>query len=145
MEISKIMALDERMLVTTRPDTTVADIVQTLTVEGVGAVVVKGDDGKLAGIISERDIVRGLHEHGANLLGMRVDELMTRSVVSCAPESSVEDVMKQMTSNRIRHVPVVDDETLVGIISILDVVQSRLVEVESDYGTLRTFMATRIE
>ena len=145
MEISKILDLDEKMLVTTRPDTMVADVIQTLTVEAIGAVVVKGDDGKLAGIISERDIVRGLHEHGANLLGMRVDELMTSSVISCAPESSVEDVMKQMTSNRIRHVPVVDDETLVGVISILDVVQSRLVEVESDYGTLRTFMATRIE
>ena len=145
MEISKILASEERMLVTTRPDTLVTDIVQTLTVERIGAVVVLSDDGKLAGIISERDIVRGLHEHGAKLLGMRVDELMTRSVVSCAPESSVEDVMTQMTSNRIRHVPVVDDETLVGVISILDVVQSRLVEVETDYGTLRTFMATRIE
>ncbi len=145
MELAKILASEERLLITTRPDTMIADVVQTLTVERIGAVVVTGDDGKLAGIISERDVVRGLNEHGANLLGMRVEELMTRSVVSCAPDSSVEEVMTQMTSNRIRHVPVVDDESLVGVISILDVVQSRLVEVEPDYGTLRTFMATRIE
>ena len=145
MEVARILTSNGSKVVTTRPETTIAEVAQTLTVEGIGAVVATDDDGKVAGIISERDIVQGLHKHGADLLEMRVGALMTRSVVTCAPDNSVEDIMKLMTSHRIRHIPVVDDEALVGVISILDVVKSRLAKVESDYDTLRTFMLTRIE
>ena len=103
------------------------------------------DAGGLTGIISERDIVRGLARHGAGLGDMTVGELMTRDVITCAPDNSVEDVMKLMTEHRIRHLPVVGDGGLLGVVSILDIVQSRLSEVETDYDVLREFMSTRIE
>ncbi|MFQ5784405.1 MAG: CBS domain-containing protein [Alphaproteobacteria bacterium] len=146
MRVEAIVTSNNAPVVTTRPDAPIAEVAEALAAEGSGAVVARDADGKLAGIISERDLVRGLKEHGDRLLGMRADELMTRSVVTCAPESSVENVMELMAAHNIRHIPVVDmDEVLVGVISILDIVRSRLAEVETEYGTLRDFMTTRIE
>ncbi len=131
---------------TTRPDAPVAEVAETLADDGTGAVVACDPNGSIAGIVSERDLVRGLREHGERLLAMRVGDLMTRSVVTCSPEHSVEDALRLMTENGVRHVPVVgDDGALAGVVSILDLVRTRLAEVESDYGALRTFMETRIE
>ena len=108
-------------------------------------MVVTDDDGKLAGIISERDIVRALNERGAGVQELGVSELMTHSVITCTPENSIGEVMELMTSHQIRHLPVVDGDALLGVVSILDIVKSRLSEVETDYSVLRTFMSTRIE
>lgn len=146
MNVQSILERAGAPPVTTRPDAPVAEVAETLADDGTGAVVACEPDGAIAGIVSERDLVRGLREHGERLLAMRVDDLMTRSVVTCSPEHSVEDVLRLMTENGVRHVPVVgSDGALAGVVSILDLVRSRLAEVESDYGTLRTFMETRIE
>ncbi len=145
MELSKIIVSGEGKVITVGVDEKIAEVTRTLAVERLGAVVVMDDDGKLAGIISERDIVRALNERGSGVQDLDVSDLMTRSVITCTPENSIEEVMELMTSHQIRHLPVVDNDALVGVVSILDVVKSRLSEVETDYSVLRTFMSTRIE
>ncbi|MCH7930167.1 MAG: CBS domain-containing protein [Proteobacteria bacterium] len=145
MELSKIIASREGKVITVGIDEKITEVTRTLAVERLGAVVVMDDDGKLAGIISERDIVRALNERGAGVQDLGVSDLMTRSVITCTPENSIEEVMELMTSHQIRHLPVVDGDALLGVVSILDVVKSRLSEVETDYSVLRTFMSTRIE
>ncbi len=145
MELSNIIASREGKVITVGIDEKITEVTRTLAVERLGAVVVTDDDGKLAGIISERDIVRALNERGAAVQDSGVGDLMTRSVITCTPENSIEEVMELMTSHQIRHLPVVDDDALLGVVSILDVVKSRLSEVETDYSVLRTFMSTRIE
>ncbi len=145
MDIANILSSKDHKLVTVGAGETISTVAGTLASEGLGAVVVADDAGGLAGIISERDIVRSFDQHGAALGDMTVDALMTRNVVTCAPDNSVEDVMKLMTEHLIRHLPVVGDGGLLGVVSILDIVQSRLSEVETDYGVLREFMSTRIE
>ncbi len=145
MELSKIIVSREGKVITVGVDEKIAAVTRTLAVERLGAVVVTDDDGKLAGIISERDIVRALNEHGSGVQDMGVSDLMTRSVITCTPENSIEEVMELMTSHQIRHLPVVEDDALVGVVSILDVVRSRLSEVETDYSVLRAFMSNRIE
>lgn len=145
MELSNIIASREGKVITVGIDEKITEVTRTLAVERLGAVVVMDDDGKLAGIISERDIVRALNERGAAVQDSGVGELMTRSVITCTPENSIEEVMELMTSHQIRHLPVVDGDALLGVVSILDVVKSRLSEVETDYSVLRTFMSTRIE
>ncbi len=145
MELSKIIVSGEGKVITVGVDEKIAEVTRTLAVERLGAVVVSDDDGKLAGIISERDIVRALNERGSGVQDMVVSDLMTRSVITCTPENSIEEVMELMTSHQIRHLPVVEDDALVGVVSILDVVKSRLSEVETDYSVLRGFMSNRIE
>ena len=145
MELSEIIASREGKVITVGVDEKITEVTRTLAVERLGAVVVTDDDGKLAGIISERDIVRALNERGSGVQESGVSDLMTRSVITCTPENSIEEVMELMTSHQIRHLPVVDGDALLGVVSILDVVKSRLSEVETDYSVLRTFMSTRIE
>jgi CBS domain-containing protein len=145
MKVSDILTADNDAVVTIGGEHSIAEAAGALAVHGLGAVVVMGAGGKLAGIISERDIVRALNRHGAASQDMRVDELMTSSLITCEPENLVDDVMKLMTKHGIRHLPVLQDGALVGVVGILSVVRARLAEVETDYGTLREFMATRIE
>lgn len=140
MRVAQILKAKGHKVVTTRLDTTIAELARTLTLERIGAAVVTGDEGTVVGIISERDIVHGLSERGADLLNMRVEELMTRTVVTCRPEQSLEDIMREMTSSRIRHLPVLQDGEMVGIVSIGDVVKNRLEELEKESGALRDYI-----
>jgi CBS domain-containing protein len=98
----------------------------------IGALVVSGDGRSIDGILSERDIARALNERGAGLLGDPVSSVMTAEVHTCVPGASVHDLAQMMTDRRIRHVPVVDDGALVGIVSIGDVVKARLDELEEE-------------
>ncbi len=107
----------------------------------IGALVVSADDTKVLGIISERDIVIGLADHGAGFLEMRVDELMTRDVITCAPTDRTGQLMAKMTDRRIRHLPVIDSGALCGIVSIGDVVKVRLDEIESEANALRDYVS----
>src|SRR5512135_2021682 len=91
----------------------------------IGAVVVRDRFNRLAGILSERDIIYGLRDHGPDVLGLKVEELMTKDVMTCKPSDTVKHVMALMTRRRIRHVPVMDGDHLVGIVSIGDIVKSR--------------------
>ncbi|MBU6507069.1 MAG: CBS domain-containing protein, partial [Alphaproteobacteria bacterium] len=105
------------------------------------ALVVSADGHRLDGILSERDIVHALADRGTAVLDLRVDELMTRRVVSCTPTDTIAELMGEMTRRRIRHLPVVDRGRLVGLVSIGDVVKNRLEEMEFETTSLRQFIA----
>jgi len=143
IRISHILKDKGGKVVTISPDMTIAEVVDVLKRERIGAVVALGEKKDLAGILSERDVAHGLAEHGGKLLAMRAADFMTRTVVTCTPENSVEEVMQEMTVRRIRHLPVVDDGALVGIISIGDVVKNRLDELESETTMLQEYITGR--
>jgi CBS domain-containing protein len=123
-------------VVTITPEASVADLLDVLARENVGAAVVSSDGETLDGIVSERDVVRHLERSGAALLAHAVATIMTREVHTCGPDSTVEHLMTAMTEHRVRHLPVVDGERMVGIVSIGDVVKSRLGELEGERDDL---------
>ncbi len=120
-----------------RPEAKVVMAVHRMRMQNVGALVVTRDEGRVEGVLSERDIVRGLARHGADLLDMSVVAVMSRNVPLCAPGDSLTSVMAQMTRTRNRHVPVVEDGRLCGIVSLGDVVKHRLEEMELQANVLR--------
>jgi len=127
-------------VVTVARDQTIASVVAVLTRNKIGAAPVVDDSGRLIGIISERDIIRGLAEYGYELLELPVDSLMTCEVVTCSPEHSVVGLMEVMTNRRIRHLPVVHNGRLRGIVSIGDVVKQRLAEAQFELDELRRYI-----
>lgn len=139
MKVRGILDAKGRDVVTIRPDATIATAVHRLALERVGALVVSEDGIRIAGILSERDIVGALAGEGADLLstGRHVADLMTRHVVTCGPDDTVKQLMAEMTRRRIRHLPVVEGGRIAGIVSIGDVVKSRLEEVEMEATVLR--------
>ena len=143
MKVETMLAAKGDKVVTARPDATVATIIRILKLEGIGALVVSEDGEKILGIISERDVVRALVDHGGEVLKVRVVELMTHSVKTCAPDANIKDVMVEMTRSRVRHLPVVRDGKLCGIISIGDVVKNRLEELETETSVLRDYIVGR--
>ena len=139
MKVRTILDTKGRHVVTIRPDASVSTAVHRLVLERIGALVVSEDGHKVAGIISERDIIQSLAKSGPDLLtgGRRVAELMEHNVITCTPDDTVQQVMAEMTRRRVRHLPVIEGGGLVGIISIGDVVKSRLEEVELEANVLR--------
>ena len=106
-------------------------------------MIISNDGESLQGLVSERDIAHGLAVHGASLLSLKVSDLMTRSVITCAPEDSVADIARIMTMRRIRHIPVVDGGRVVGLVSIGDVLKSRISEIELEANVLRELAVVR--
>ena len=143
MTVANILNEKGTKVATVRPHETIGTLVHKLKLENIGSVVVSQDGKRVDGIISERDIVRGLAAHGAELLAMRVDKLMIRDVLTCAPGDSVKDVMQTMTSRRVRHLPVVEKGKMVGVVSIGDVVKDRLQDVEMEARVLRDYITAR--
>ena len=141
MNVEAILRSKGRTVATVRPEATIRDAVALLRREKIGALVVSRDGAVVDGILSERDIVHALVEHGAALLGLTVSALMTRRVFTCTPRDGMADLMGLMTEHRIRHLPVIEDGRLSGIVSIGDVVKSRLDEVEWEASSLRSFIA----
>ena len=139
MKVRTILDTKGRHVVTIRPDASVSTAVHRLVLERIGTLVVSEDGHKVAGIISERDIIQALAKSGPDLLtsGRRVAELMEHNVITCTPDDTVQQVMAEMTRRRVRHLPVIEGGGLVGIISIGDVVKSRLEEVELEANVLR--------
>jgi CBS domain-containing protein len=142
MNVEAILRAKGRSVATIRPDATVAAAVRELKTRGIGALLVSEDGKQVAGILSERDIVHALAEQGAGLLATTVDRLMTRKVITCLPEDTVSDLMGRMTQHRFRHLPVVKDGALLGIVSIGDLVKNRIEEVEFEADSLRSFIAS---
>jgi CBS domain-containing protein len=140
MLIAQILAGKGRDVISTRPEATIDEVAHLLNDKRIGAVVVLDAGRQLCGIISERDLARGLARHGAALLQMQVAELMTRGVVTCAPEDDLQTLMQRMTEGRFRHLPVVKDGNLSGIISIGDVVKHRLQELEVETHMLQDYI-----
>ena len=141
MNVETILRGKGDWVATIRPDATIAEAVEMLNQERVGALVVSDDGGEIAGVLSERDIVRALGRFGEDLLSRPVDEIMTRNVITCEPGDTVGELMSEMTNRRIRHLPVVVEGRLRGIVSIGDVVKNRLDEVEFEASSLRSFIA----
>jgi CBS domain-containing protein len=141
MNVETILRNKGSRVATIRPDATVAAAVDMLNRERIGALVVSEDGKAVDGILSERDIVIALAEHGAALLSRPVDRIMTRTVITCDPTDTVVALMAEMTNRRIRHFPVVAGGRLCGIVSIGDLVKSRLDEVEFEADSLRSFIA----
>lgn len=141
MTIQAILNSKGTQVETALPTETIATIVDRLRAKKIGALVVSTDGSTVSGIISERDIIRVLSERGNDALDRQVQDVMTRNVVSAKAGDSVRDVMEIMTERRIRHLPVVEDGVLKGIISIGDVVKVRLEQVESEAHALRDYIA----
>ena len=141
MNVETILGTKGRAVATIRPEDTVGAAVEALVSGNIGALVASEDGEHVDGIVSERDIVHALARHGDALLALTVAEVMTRSVVTCDPTESVAELMAEMTNRRIRHLPVVRDGRLCGIVSIGDVVKNRLDEIEYEARSLRSFIA----
>jgi CBS domain-containing protein len=142
MNVEAILKSKGREVATIAPAAKVGEAVALLRRKGIGALVVSADGKTIAGILSERDIVQGLSDHGAQLLDLPVSRLMTHPVVTCKLSDDIATLMSQMTERRIRHLPVMEDGKLVGIVSIGDVVKNRVDEVESEASSLRQFIVS---
>ncbi len=128
-------------IVTIGPSAKIADVAALMAKERIGAVVVLDQDAHIEGIVSERDITRGLAEHGAAVLTMNAQSVMTSNVVTCRPDDGVDKLMQKMTAGRFRHLPVLDQGKMVGIVSIGDVVKHRLEELENEASLLQDYIA----
>nr|WP_090345520.1 CBS domain-containing protein [Mycolicibacterium malmesburyense]CRL77977.1 putative signal-transduction protein containing cAMP-binding and CBS domains [Mycolicibacterium malmesburyense] len=139
MRIADVLRNKGAAVATITPETSVAGLLTELAVHNIGAMVVVSPDG-LMGIVSERDVVRALHRRGAELLTQPVSEIMTTLVATCAPDDMVDSLSALMTTNRVRHVPVMENGRLVGIVSIGDVVKTRMEELEAQQEQLQAYI-----
>ena len=142
MTVSVIVANKGREVVSIEPNASLADAVRLLAQKRIGAAVILGADRRLAGIISERDIVRVLAERGAAVLDEPVSRTMTRKVESCNENETVAQIMERMTQGKFRHMPVVDQGQVVGVVSIGDIVKHRLYEMERESTAMRDYIMT---
>ena len=141
MTVRAVLETKGYAIVTVDPAATVRAAVKLLSERRIGAVLAMSD-GRIAGILSERDIVRGLGERGAAILDDKVESVMTRKVITCRPADTVAAIMETMTENKFRHLPVVDDGKVVGIVSIGDVVKRRVMDIEHEQEALRDYIKT---
>lgn len=126
------------------PDATIADVLGVLATQNVGALVVLGKDDTVEGIISERDIVRGLKSSGAALLNSKVTELMTKDVITCVPDDKAAAIMEIMVSKHLRHLPVIKDGKFISMVSIRNLLQLRLAELATEAEDMRSYIAGRM-
>lgn len=140
MRIADVLRAKGSIVATIDPDVPVSELLRSLAEHNIGAIVVVGPSG-VAGIVSERDVVRRLHETGAELLSSPVSAIMTVDVFTCSPADTVDSLTVVMTERRFRHVPVVSDGKLVGIVSIGDVVKSRIGQLEQSQDQLQAYIA----
>ena len=141
MNVDSILKTKSNVVVTVAPDEKISVAAAKLKREKIGALVVSEDSIGVSGILSERDIARALVDHGTELGELTIGDLMTRDVITCAPDDTVEELMTTMTKHRIRHLPVMADGALCGIISIGDVVKHRLEEIQREAESLRAYIA----
>ena len=142
MTVGRILAAKGRRVVTIEPDRSVSDAVALLARAGIGALIVADSGDHVRGVFSERDLVRLIAARGPGALQDQVSAWMTREVVTTCERASVHSLMSQMTEGRFRHLPVMEGESLVGLVSIGDVVKQRLAEMESEQQALRDYIAS---
>ncbi len=140
MTVKAILATKGTDVLSIEPTATLETAVKMLANHRIGALLVLGPDRRVIGIISERDVVRTLGEHGAQALRQPLSQVMTRKVVTCGQKETVGTIMERMTTGKFRHVPVIEQEQVVGIISIGDVVKYRLHEMEQESAALRDYI-----
>jgi CBS domain-containing protein len=142
MHVKNILSAKGGNVVSIEPTATLETAVRTLAENKIGALLVLGPDRRVIGILSERDIVRVLAQHGASVLAQPLSQVMTRKVVTCSPSETIGVIMEQMTAGKFRHVPVIEQDQIVGIVSIGDVVKYRLQEMEHESAALRDYIQT---
>jgi CBS domain-containing protein len=142
VQISQVLRHKDGEVATIDGSETVRTALALLAERGIGALVVSSDGKRVEGIISERDVARGLHDHGAGLLTEPVSSVMTAQVHTCLPTASVTELAQTMTDHRVWHVPVVEDGDLIGIVSIGDVVKARLDELEDERKHMVDYIQT---
>jgi CBS domain-containing protein len=143
-KVADVLKQKGSQVVTVAPAQTVAAVVELLTRNRIGAAPVTNEAGALIGIISERDVVRGIAENGSGILNRAVDQLMTREVKTCAPDDAIVELMATMTNARIRHLPVVNGGALCGLVSIGDVVKQRLAEAQLELDELHRYISSSL-
>jgi len=136
MLVNQILKSKAQGVLTVSPGASIQEVVEILTNKRIGAVVVSSDGKDIKGIVSERDIVRELCRSGAVCLGEKVEKVMTRAVLACTPADNTDSVLETMTSRRFRHMPVMENNEMVGFISIGDVVAARLAELQMEKDAL---------
>lgn len=141
MHVNDILNRKGSMVATISPDRSVSELLRTLREHDIGAVVVSRDGSSIEGIVSERDIVRHLAEGGGAVLEARVADVMTSAVRTCSPADTLDQLMHEMTEHRIRHLPCQVDGAMCGIISIGDVVKSRVTELEEEARHLQSYIS----
>jgi CBS domain-containing protein len=141
MRIADILRSKGSTVATVAPTATLADLIGELATYNVGALPVVDSDGQLVGIVSERDVVRQLHANGPDVLYLQISEFMTAGVTTCAPGDNVADLARIMTAGRFRHLPVLVDGRLAGIVSIGDLVKARIDLLESERQQLQSYIA----
>ena len=139
MRIADVLRNKGGAVMTINLDATVTDLLAGLAGHNIGAMVVVGPDG-VVGIVSERDVVRQLHANGASVLSRPVSEIMTSVISTCSKSDTVDSLTRLMTENRVRHVPVLEDGNLIGIVSIGDVVKTRMEELEAEHEQLQSYI-----
>ena len=146
MNVKTILAAKARNLggdiICIEPTANLAAAAKLLSAHRIGAVLIRGAGGRLSGILSERDIVRALSEHGADALALPVAQVMTRDVATCGEDDTVASIMERMTTGKFRHLPVVAQGRLTGLISIGDVVKQRVEEIERKSEAMRDYIRT---
>jgi CBS domain-containing protein len=142
MTVKAILSRKGRDVVTIAPTDQLSHAVKLLAEKRIGAVIVTGPDNHVAGILSERDIVRALGERGPAVLDENIASVMTRKVTTCTESDTIAVIMERMTTGKFRHVPVVEQGRLSGVISIGDVVKYRIEDVEHEADALREYIAT---
>jgi CBS domain-containing protein len=142
MTVKAILSVKGTEVLTIEPTTNVAAAAKLLAERKIGALVVTGPDQRVVGIVSERDIVQELAAHGAACLDLPLTDVMTRKVMTCTAADTICSVMERMTAGKFRHLPVLDQGRLVGIVSIGDVVKHRLQEMEHEQSALRDYIQT---
>ena len=140
MKLAELLKAKKKEVAKISQDSTIAEAATTFAERKIGALLVNDQEGAIVGILSERDIVRGMNQHGTALHDLKVSELMTTNLIRCAPGDTVNEAMAMMTDRRIRHLPVFDEEQLVGFISIGDLVKCRMMEVQGEAEALRQYI-----
>ena len=142
MQVQTILNAKGTEVTTVTADTTVRELATMLRENRIGAVVVSNDGSSIEGIVSERDIVRQLTDFGPKFLSVKVREIMTKDVLSCAPTDTVDTCMELMTGRRIRHLPVAVDGQLTGLVSIGDIVKAKIDEIRTEAESLKQYISS---
>ena len=142
MNVAAILKEKGRSVFTSAPEIPLQEIARELTQNGVGCIVLVDNKGAISGIVSERDIVKALAQSGSKALEAPASKTMTKDVITCREADTIDELMAEMTVRRVRHIPVVENDELVGIVSIGDVVKHRIAEAEMEAAAMRAYIAT---
>jgi CBS domain-containing protein len=139
MNVATILKLKDRGVITSTKDKSLLDIAKLLEQHGIGCIVIEGDDGKVAGIVSERDLMRAIGQAGPKVLEEPVSDFMTKTVITARMSDTVDQLMTEMTTRRFRHMPVVERDRLTGLVSIGDLVKIQIAEIEMKAAATREY------